>query len=196
MWHQHLRDNDNYARDCQLLCGGHFVRHFPDGGLNVEARNNRLEATRQALLELYGEEQEGELDMSATGPWKEVFEGERDSEQEEAESDEEEWIWDPRSSGPADAAQASGEQEEDNEEEDIGAWLVVVVTITTGDETRFRVRPTTRMGSILAEFARRMRAPDPSMYNFHFRGGRLAGASDSTPRSLGMQNGDRILAVR
>jgi hypothetical protein len=51
MWHQHQLDNANYAHDCLLLCG-RFVKHDADGRLDVEARKNRLEATRQALLEV------------------------------------------------------------------------------------------------------------------------------------------------
>jgi hypothetical protein len=55
MWHQHILDVVNYCHDCMLLCG-HVVGHNPDGGLSSDARRERLNTTRAALREHFGEE--------------------------------------------------------------------------------------------------------------------------------------------
>jgi Ubiquitin-2 like Rad60 SUMO-like len=181
MWHQHLLDNAHYAHDCLLLCDGHFVRHNPDGGLDVEARKIRSEATRQALLEHYGEEEEGELDRTATGPWKEVFGG----------------AGDPPPAGPAslspgpapaqDQDQASDAAENNNINN--GATVTFDVVDPTGRRTTFLTRPTTRMGDVLAAYAQRS-GLDASGCRFIFQS-RTVG-EDATVGSLGLQNGDNI----
>jgi Ubiquitin-2 like Rad60 SUMO-like len=115
------------------------------------------------------------VEASATGPWKEVFEGAA------ADSEEE---------GAIVSAQAK-----DGDIESDGAWLSLVVRSLTGRETHLRVRPAARMGSVFAEFARRMGAPHPGMFRFVFHGRSLEDDSDATPSALGIQDGDRILAV-
>jgi Ubiquitin family len=170
MWRQHVLDNVNYAHDCLLLCGGHFVTHDPDDGVDVEARKERLEATRQALLEYFGDDEKGggggELDRSATGPWKEVFEPDEGT----------------------DEAQASGGGGEDSG----GAWLRLVVASLTGRETQLRVRPTDRMGRVFAEYSRLEGVP-VSECRFVFRGRHLE-AGDAL-EALGLHNGDRMHVV-
>lgn len=48
MWHQHILDTANYAKDCELLCG-RMIHHDPDGGVDAEARNKRIQNTKCAL---------------------------------------------------------------------------------------------------------------------------------------------------
>lgn len=132
------------------------------------------------------------MDQSATGPWKEVFE---DATAES--SDEEPPSAGTRSSGPAaDNAEEVGNGDDDNDDDDDdgGAWVAIVVRTLTGSETHLRVRPDARMGGVFAEFARRWGVPDPRMFRFVYRGSVLDGDSDVTPRALGIQDGDRILA--
>jgi hypothetical protein len=69
MWHQHILDSNNYPHDCAILCG-RFVGHNPDGASDGPAKAERLKATKEALLECYGEYG---IDRSESGPWSEVF---------------------------------------------------------------------------------------------------------------------------
>jgi Ubiquitin family len=175
MWRQHVLDNLNYAHDCRLLCGGHFVRHDPEDGANVEARKERLEATRQALLEYFGDDKKGgggggELDASATGPWKEVFEGAATA------------------AGPDQGTDEAVAQASDGG----GAWLRLAVASLTGRVTQLRVRPTDRVGRVFAEYSRLEGVP-VSECRFVFRGRHLE-AGDAL-EGLGLQNGDRIHVV-
>jgi hypothetical protein len=46
MWQQHLLDNGNYQSDCRILFGN-VVNYNPDGRLDAEAEDNRVENTRR-----------------------------------------------------------------------------------------------------------------------------------------------------
>lgn len=48
MWHQHLIENKNYSKDCELLFD-QVIYHHPDGGLDPEAREERIKTTTVAL---------------------------------------------------------------------------------------------------------------------------------------------------
>ena len=48
MWHQHILDNRNYNKDCELLVG-QVVYHDPDGGLDEDAREERIKTIIGAL---------------------------------------------------------------------------------------------------------------------------------------------------
>jgi hypothetical protein len=122
MWRQHLLDNLNYAHDSRLLCCGHFVRHDPDGGLDAAARKSRLMATRQALLETFGDEEGGELDQSATGPWTEVFETASTARTAAA------------AAAAQEAAAAAQESDDDDDDDDgTGAFVTITLRSLTGN---------------------------------------------------------------
>jgi hypothetical protein len=182
MWHQHVLDNLNYAHDCLLLCDGHYVRHDPDGGLDTVARKSRLVATQQALLESFGEddgEEGGALDTSAAGPWKDVFEGAAESDEDAGAAD--------LSSGPAeDQAQAS--------DDDSGLWVTLWFQTLTGGNTRLRVRRTATMGEVFVAYARHT-GLGVSDCRFVCRGCRVEDDSVETPDTLGLQNGERVHVV-
>jgi small ubiquitin-related modifier len=173
MWHQHVLDNLNYAHDCLLLCG-HFVRHDPDGGLDVVARMNRLDATRQALFGSFGGEgYEGVVDTSATGPWKEVFAlGAESDEEASTES----------SSGPADTAQAS-------DDGGSSARLRICVRDQNGEVTTFLVRRTTCMRNLFAAYAQR-NGVCVGLCRFLLDGYALRG--HETPSELELEDGDQL----
>lgn len=53
VWHHHLLDTRNYRQVCDELCGeGQFIDHDPDGGMDVEARNERREYAAELREEL------------------------------------------------------------------------------------------------------------------------------------------------
>jgi len=53
VWHHHLLDTRNYRQLCDELCGeGKFIDHDPDGGMDVEARNERREYAAELREEL------------------------------------------------------------------------------------------------------------------------------------------------
>jgi small ubiquitin-related modifier len=179
MWHQHVLDNLNYAHDCQLLCG-HFVRHDPDGGLDVVARINRLDATRQALLGPFGgEDYEGVVDTSATGPWKEVF-------ALGAESDEEAGT--ESSSGPP-AAAAAADTAQASDDGDSSARLRVCVRDQNGEVATFLVRRTTCMRNLFAAYAQR-NGVCVGLCRFLLDGYALRG--HETPSELELEDGDQL----
>jgi Ubiquitin-2 like Rad60 SUMO-like len=174
MWRQHLLDNLNYAHDSRLLCCGHFVRHDPDGGLDATARKSRLMATRQALLETFGDEEGGELDQSATGPWTEVFET-------------------ASTARTASAAAAAAAQESDDDG-DTGAFVTIALISLTGKSTPWRVWHASPMRDVLREYAR-VEGVDASDFRFVFRGCRLDTDSTGTPDTLGIRSGDIIHVI-
>jgi Ubiquitin-2 like Rad60 SUMO-like len=215
MWHQHLLDNSNYAHDCLLLCG-RFMKHDPDGGLDVEARKIRLVATRQALLESFGDDDDegegGELDRSARGPWKDVFEGaaesdddagagesdddagtaESDDDAGAGESDDDAGAGDSddeegttRSAGPAEA------REIDDDGGSVGA-VTIDMRDDDGEVVSYRVRRTTRLQHLFAAYARRKGVEVDSL-NFLLNGQRVE--PHATPIVLQLEDGDQIDAL-
>ena len=60
MWHAHILDVVNYVHDMMLLCG-HVVGHNPDGALDEEAKAERIQATRAALLGRFAEECDADI---------------------------------------------------------------------------------------------------------------------------------------
>ena len=65
MWHCHILDVFNYFHDCRLLCNGHLLGHNPDGAVDAKARSARIAATKQALMDTFGE---AHIDFAIT--WK------------------------------------------------------------------------------------------------------------------------------
>jgi hypothetical protein len=167
MWHQHVLDSVNYVHDCQLLCG-RFLGHNPDGALDEEAKKMRLVATKEALLECYGE---GGVDRSPTGPWKEVFLDEGSSPQPSEGTS-------SVRSGPAVALVS-----DDGAPDGIQKTLMLVLKHPITAETLIRVRPTTRMG--IVDLAKRLGldpwAIDGEVVNPHH-----------TPKSLELEDGDQV----
>jgi Ubiquitin-2 like Rad60 SUMO-like len=178
MWHQHVLDNANYAHDCLLFCGN-FIKHDPDGGLDVEARKKRLEATRQALLEGYGEgeddgEKAGELDRSATGPWKEVFGGAVESGEEASTA---------RSASPVVVAAPA------SDDGDRGSTLIIRLRDQALATTRFRVQRTAPMGNVFAAYAR-LKGVNVGSCRFLLDGDVIR--AHQTPISLELEDEDEI----
>jgi Ubiquitin-2 like Rad60 SUMO-like len=177
MWHQHVLDNLNYAHDCLLLCDGHFVRHDPEGCVDVEAWMNRLEATRLALLESFGDDDEGEggeLDRSATGPWKGVFDGALESDEEASTA---------RTASPAAAAAPA------SDDGDRGPTLIIRVRDQGLGTTRFRVQRTAPMGDVFAAYAR-LKGVNVGSIRFLLDGDVIR--AHETPVSLELEDGDEI----
>ena len=69
VWHYHLLDTRNYREVCADLCGkGNFIDHDPDGGMDVEARDERREYAMELREELNFKAGEPKLKKPAPAP--------------------------------------------------------------------------------------------------------------------------------
>lgn len=70
--------------------------------------------------------------------------------------------------------------------------LELAVKDQSGGEVRFKVKPTTAMGKVFDAFCQK-KSLEPATVRFLFDGMRVA--ATSTPRDLGMEDGDSIDCV-
>lgn len=186
MWHQHILDNRNYNKDCELLVG-QVIFHDPDGGLDEDAREERIKTTIGALRIKYDDDYDKEV-------WN--FGSIRRQDRED------------RLMRMQQARAASRSSSDDINDSDVDTSLAsssgglravspVPLTIRvrdmTGEETFFTIKSSTLMGKVFEAYCEQKGVARHSM-NFLLDGQGIYNDS-VTPLMLGLHDQDQVDAM-
>jgi small ubiquitin-related modifier len=164
MWHAHILDVKNYIADCQLLVG-ELVGHDPDGGVDQEARKERIKTMKGYLVTRLG----GDYDKSV---WN--FGPEDTTENRGVKrACEEEGCMSPQNVIPQEYPEP----------------VTIRIRDQIGEETFFKCKRTTEMIKIFDAYAQRMGVSRRSL-RFLLNGERVE--PDQTPNSLDMYDDDQL----
>ena len=170
MWHMHILDVANYIKDCELLCG-RLVGHNPDGMLDAETRNRRVETTKHILQNQLGES----LDAGV-------------------------WDFGAVEGGVGDNNGSDGESpdrkrrrvKEDGGGDVASVRLAILIKDGNGEETQFKISQTTKMGKVFKAYSER-KGISPSTLRFLLDGEEVE--DHHTAQYLELEDGDQIDAI-
>ena len=185
MWHMHILDVANYIKDCELLCG-HLVGHDPDGMLHTDARNRRVETTRHILQNQLGGDLDEEVWNFGSGGGSSG--GGRDSNQSFDDPSDRKRRQEDENTGRIGTSGSDKRKKATN----AGERIIIRLRDGTGEETQFKVSPTTPMGKVQKAYADQKGIPI-STIRFLQRGDRVG--DDQTARTLELEDGDIIDVV-
>ena len=170
MWHMHILDVANYIKDCELLCG-RLVGHNPDGMLDAEARNRRVETTRHILQNQLGEDLDaGVWDFGAVDGG----------------------IGDNNVSDEETPDRKRRRVKEDGGDDVASVRLAIRIKDGNGEETQFTISPSTKMGKLFKAYSER-KGISRSTLRFLLDGNEVE--DHQRARSLELEDGDQIDAI-